>query len=660
MNEKYIDAINYFNEYLEANTTKEKTFDDVELRIKQCENGIKLNSVDDLSSETTAIMDIPINTSYDETAPIISKRDNFILFNSNRQVDSYNYVYGDQYAFLPEDLKSKDSDIYLSYRKGVQFSHPYPQFDGEFNTIYPLYVQDGSYMLLYIEYSTDAKGKGNIYETRVKKGRWQKPKKLNSKINSNHEERGAILANNGTTIYFSSNRPGGQGGFDIYKSIRVGKDDWSKPINLGPTINGPNDEVFPFIHNDNKTLYYSTNGVLSMGGFDLVVAKKEGANWTRPKNLGKKVNSPFNELQFSQIPSKRYSYFTSDRQNQQSVGGKDIYAIFKPVHKMKRAIVTGKIKVLKNGVSLPITLLVKDNSDITYKKYVYDPSPDVGKFFMILPPGKNYSITIIYEDVELYTMAIDLPKDTYRYQLDKEFAINEIEVFNKVVGYDVIPGKTKFEITTFDELKTQDVSESTDARYDALLMLMEMIVDRTDKEGLANLNDLDDPVKDLSLVNTQSASNNPDPYYTPLLDLIERAFNEANPDLITSLDSIRGDQGDKVVKIGNQLHQNVIVEERYYFPEKEFDISRDNKASLNELSEFLKNRDNVILDVVWFSKNESNKTLSTIDQLNEMRMNSILNYLSAKGVSRWQYQIKNKQLNTSKDNACILLSVRLK
>ncbi|OHX66015.1 PD40 domain-containing protein [Flammeovirga pacifica] len=657
----YIEAINYYNEYLENETTLKKEFDDVELKIKQCENGIKLGSIQSSSSETTAIMDIPINTSYDESAPIISKRDNFIVFSSKRQVDSYNYVYGDQYAFLPKDLESADRDIYLSYRKGVQFSHPYPQFDGDYREIYPLYVEDGSYMLLYIEYPSDAIDKGNIYETKVKKGRWQKPKKLNSKINSNHTEKGAIIANNGTTIYFSSNRPGGQGGFDLYKSIRVGKDDWSKPINLGPTINGPNDEVFPYVHNDNKTLYYSTNGILSMGGFDIVKSTKEGANWSRPKNLGAHVNSPFNEMQFSQIPSKRYSYFTSDRQDQQSVGGKDIYAIFKPVHKMKRAIVTGKIKVLKNGQSLPITLLVKDNSNITYKKYVYDPSPDVGKFFMILPPSKNYSIIIKYNDSELYTLNIDLPKDTYRYQLDKEFELKEIEVFNKVVGYDVIPNETRFEVTTFDELKNQNQEEVTDARYDALLMLMEMIVDRTDKDGLANLNDLDDPIKDISLPNTSNTSNSPDPYYTPLLDLIEKAFNEADPSLLTSLDSVRGDQGDKVVKVPSlNLKQNVIVEERYYFPEKEFDISTENKLSLNELSTFLKERDNIVLDVVWFSSEDENKTLSSVDQLNEMRMNSILNYLAAKGVSRWKYHIKNKTIKTSQDNACILLSVRIK
>ncbi|WP_281615667.1 hypothetical protein [Flammeovirga sp. SubArs3] len=515
-------------------------------------------------------------------------------------------------------------------------------------------------MLLYIEYPNDESGKGNIYETKVKKGRWQKPKKLNSKINSSYEEKGAFIANNGTTIYFASNRPGGYGGFDIYKAIRVGKDDWSKPINLGSTINSENDEIFPFLHNDNKTLYYSTNGELSMGGYDIVVSLKEGASWVTPTNLGTDVNSPFNEYQFSQIPSKRYSYFTSDRQDAHSVGGKDIYTVFKPVHKMKRAIVTGNFKVMKNDVSVPISLVVKDNSNTTYKKYVYDPSPEQGKFFMILPPGKNYTITIVYDDVELYNVTIDLPKDTYRYQLDKELTLEDISVFNKVVGFDIVPSETHFEITTFDDLKEKKEEEATDARYDALLMLMEMIVDRTDKEGLASLNALDDPTFDVIALDNSSSSNSPDPYYTPLLDLIEKAFNEANPDLLTSLDSVRGDIGDKIVKLpSDYLNDDIMVEERYYFPEEEFDISTENKSSLNELVSFLKSRDNVMLDIVWFSKEEE-QSISSIDQINEMRMNSILNYLSAKGIARWQYKIKKEKYKTSADNSCIMLSVRIK
>ncbi|MBB6461653.1 PD40 domain-containing protein [Flammeovirga kamogawensis] len=657
LDEKYIEAINTYNLYLEETENQIRDFNDIKLRIKQCENGIKMKA--DMSQKmTTAIMDIPINTSYDEYAPIISKLDNFIVFSSKRQRDSFNYVYGDKYTFLPKNLQSTDNDIYLSYRKGIQFSHPYPQFEDKYRQAYPLFIQDGNYMLLYIELFSDQEGKGNIYETRVKKGRWLKPKKLNNKINSSFDEKGAFIANNGSTIYFSSNRPNGFGGFDIYKAIRVGKDDWSKPINLGPTINSENDEVFPFVHNDNKTLYYATNGVLSIGGFDIVSSIKEGATWSTPFNLGKEINTPYNEYQFSQIPSKRYSYFASDRQNKQSVGGFDIYNVFKPVHKMKRAIVTGTIQVKKDGNKLPLQLKVKDSNNITYRKYVYDPSIESDKFFMILFPGKNYSITIASEDIDLYTINIDLPKDTYRYQLDKSFTINDITVLNKVVGFDVQPQSTQFEITTFDEIDNQTKEESTDARYDALLMLMEMIVDRTDKDGLASLNALDDPFLDTSLSNVNN--NDPDPYYTPLLDLIEKAFNEGNSNLLTTLDSVRGDSGDKIVKLpNNTANPKSILEQRYYFADDDFDITSENKKTLKEIAEFLKSRDDIELHVNWFSKKGSDE-IKNQDTITQMRMNSILNYLSVSGVSQWKIKKKELLYKTSADEACILLSVSIK
>lgn len=652
--EKYIDAINLYNEYLEKSEGQQK-FKNVHLKIKQCENGLNLRRSKNQGDISAQIMEIPINTSYDENSPIISKLDNFLLFSSKRQKDSFNYVYGDQFRFLPKRLQSSDDDIYLSYRKGIQFHHPYPQFNDEFREIYPLYIQDGAYMLLYIEYYSDLIGKGNIYETKVKKGRWLKPKKLNEKINSKYDEKGAILANNGTTIYFSSNRPEGHGGFDLYKAIKIGKDDWSTPINLGPTINSEFDEIFPFMHSDNKTLYFSTNGTTSIGGFDLVTSIKEGANWTKPKNLGIAINSPFDEIQFSQVPSKRYSYFSSNRQNKNSIGGYDIYSIFRPIHKMKRAIVTGNIHVSKKGDKLPINLIVKDQNNITYKKYVYDPDPITGKFFMILLPGKNYTITIKYNELELYKIKIDLPKDTYRYQLVKSFELNNINVLNKLVGYDVIPQESQFEITTFDQVKDKK-DEITDSRYDALLMLMEMIVDRTDKDGLASLNALDDPI--LDPVTSQQATGNPDPYYTPLLDLIERAFNEANPNLLTSLDSMRGDSGDKIIKLSNSIN-NSIIEQRFYFVEKDFEISNKDAKTLIEIANFAKSRDNIKLEITHYFQEDMSEIKAT-DTLTQMRVNSINNYLASQGVQSWKIKIKEQPIISSTDKGCLKLSILIK
>ena len=133
------------------------------------------------------------------------------------------------------------------------------------------------------------------------------------------------VSSDGRSIYFSSDSPDGEGGFDIYVSTKEGNT-WSKPINLGKTVNTAGDEITPFV--DLNILYFSSNWHQGLGGFDIFRVQMVGSTWKNPRNLGKNINSTRDDLCYSYDRKKGYGYISSNR-----LGGKgdlDIYRIENP------------------------------------------------------------------------------------------------------------------------------------------------------------------------------------------------------------------------------------------------------------------------------------------------------------------------------------------
>ena len=209
---------------------------------------------------------------------------------------------------------------------------------------------DGQRLLIYQD---NQFGNGDIYESFLKGSFWSSPLPISVPINTDAHESSASIAPNGQTIYFVSDRDGGRGKRDIWSISKNSAGEWEAPKNLGRTINSTDDEESVFIHPDGRTLYFSSRGHESTGGFDVyrsVWSEQEG--WSEPENLGDPINTPGDDLFFVMTADGTQAYYASSRDE----GSKNLYSIrFTPLSK-KSVAEQPKVSLLK-GTILDLSLI---------------------------------------------------------------------------------------------------------------------------------------------------------------------------------------------------------------------------------------------------------------------------------------------------------------
>jgi outer membrane protein OmpA-like peptidoglycan-associated protein len=264
---------------------------------------------------------------------------------------------------------------------------------------------DGQYLFFTMCQNPKNLGSCDLWLTYVKGDRWQIPIHMPDNVNSKYKETQPSLSADGKTLYFASNRPGGQGDMDIWKTT-FEKNMWTNPVNLGPNINTPFDDECPFIHQDGVSLYFASDGWPGMGGRDLFMAKQnDTGGWKVPMNLGYPVNTVGNEEGLIINRSGTMGYFSSDKKtNPNHQGRVDIYSFTLPENAKPGVASYVKGKVYDAETKLPIKTLVELTELNTSTVAGFCKSNEKsGNFLIVIPGNKNYGMNVAAEGYLFYS-----------------------------------------------------------------------------------------------------------------------------------------------------------------------------------------------------------------------------------------------------------------
>ncbi|HAO46568.1 MAG TPA: OmpA family protein [Ferruginibacter sp.] len=230
------------------------------------------------------------------------------------------------------------------------------------------------------------------YSVRTNTG-WSEAHNLGTSVNTEFWESSPSLSPDKKDLYFSSNRPGGFGGKDIWVTHRLQNGKWSVPENMGEAVNTSGDEGCPFMHADNRSLYFNSNGHAGYGMTDLYVSRKvNDSSWTMAENLGYPINTIDDEGSLIIAADAKTAYYASDKSD--SKGGLDLYTfqLREDVRPLKTLWVKGKVYDKKTKAGLPSAV---ELSDVKTRNPVSKIQTDEdGNYLLTLPVGKEYGFNV--------------------------------------------------------------------------------------------------------------------------------------------------------------------------------------------------------------------------------------------------------------------------
>lgn len=381
-----------FNKYLEVAPNNNELIYYCQLALTQC--AVAKNNLANPNSEyEIKNLGAIVNSKYPDYSPTISLDGTALYFTSRRP-------WGDT---ANANLRSPKNgqffeDIYVAYTDFAgDWEDPLRLILCEENRMEATVSVSADERRIYL-YQDNEKGNGDIYYSPFEVNRFDSILDYEVKgVNTPSWEPHLTVTPDGNNIYFVSNRPGGFGGRDIYRIVKLPNGKWSKPINLGETINTAYDEDAPFIAVDNKTMYFASNGEKSMGGFDIFLSIRDDNNkWSTPINLGSPLNSTGDDLFYTTTVDGLTGYLTSFRKG--GLGEKDIYEIKNNYLGLKNiAVLKGQIFV-EGDKPLPPNLTIKVhclNCGETNTRTVFPRMRD-GVYFSSLSPCRKYELIYQY------------------------------------------------------------------------------------------------------------------------------------------------------------------------------------------------------------------------------------------------------------------------
>jgi outer membrane protein OmpA-like peptidoglycan-associated protein/tetratricopeptide (TPR) repeat protein len=470
LNHQFDQAIGYFQAYKDSTKVlaihkehhKEKEhneIDDVDRDIEMCKVGKEL--VADSLDFVIENMGPKINTQYPEYVPVVSADEHVLIFTSRRP----NTTGG---GTDPGDNKYYE-DIYISYKDANgQWQTPENLGNNVNTELHDANIglsPDGHKLFIY-RADFEKNSGGDIYVSTLQGKTWSVPVKMEGHINSKDWEPSATISADEKTIFFTSNRAGGFGGTDIYYAKMKPDGHWDEPINMGPEINTKYDEDAPYIHPDNKTLFFSSRGLRTMGGFDIFTTlwDDEKKQWGKPENAGYPINTADDDIYFIWSADGTKGYFSSWRQD--TYGEKDLYVIHRPGGTSNLLVLKGNVydHITKKplGSKLTITNLETHEVEGTFMS-----NSETGKFVLALPHGNHLGIAVEANGYVFYSENYNYPASNPFFEVKKDIYLDPVKVNNVIqVGTTIVLKNIFFD---FDLATLREVSKTELERLDKFL-----------------------------------------------------------------------------------------------------------------------------------------------------------------------------------------------
>lgn len=292
-----------------------------------------------------------------------------------------------------------DEDLVIS-RKDDSGQWGYPEslsehINSEWNEGTCTISADGRTLIFTSCYGRRGFGSCDLYISKKTGNEWSVPVNLGPQVNSTAWESQPSLSSDGRTLYFVSNKGGGVGGRDIWLTRLNDKNQWSIPENAGRTINTSGDEVSPFIHPNNITLYFASNGLTGFGGFDIFYSERENDQWNKPENMGYPINTSEDQVSLFITSDGKKGYYSHEVSNNPGQKGR-IYQFNVPESvqvKYKTSYVTGR--VLDADTKMPIQADIELYDLKKDSREAYAGSDSVtGEYLIVLTEGSDYALYV--------------------------------------------------------------------------------------------------------------------------------------------------------------------------------------------------------------------------------------------------------------------------
>ncbi len=428
LNYNFDEAIAHFQAYNATLKKNDQRKEELAQLIMHSKNAkVQFNSPKDIFVKN---LGPTINTQYSEHSPVISSDDKILIFTSRG--DNVTGANG-----KPSDSKNKsiaaDGEYYEDIFEATRIDDENWQKPRSLSGVLNGKGHDASIQLFdndtkMLMYRND--NNGDIFVTDKSGGDWTAPKPLDGNINTKAFESDAFITPDGLTIYFSTGKYSEDGTLDLYMSTRTSTGtDWGTARTLGANINTKFDDDSPFLSKDGKTLYFSSRGHNTMGGYDIFKSDYDeaGRKWGPAQNMGYPINTPDDDSYYRLSPDGSYAYLSSYRIG--GYGEKDIYTI----NYIKNANIIGKVFSKKDsttvipGVELVFNGQQADKTALSFRDVT---KPD-GAYQVAVLSGRTYQVAVSKDGKNIETQEFPVPVSTNdSTTITKNFYIDYIDTTN--------------------------------------------------------------------------------------------------------------------------------------------------------------------------------------------------------------------------------------